>query len=382
MLRAVPSTIRMAASMSLALRSFIFVSAIWRTWDRLSVPTFWRIWAGLPFSSPAAFLIRSDAGGVLRAKVNDRSSKTMISTGMMLPAWEEVRSLYSLQKAMMLAPCWPSAGPTGGAGVALPASSWSLMTARIFFATALEPLHLEEVQLHGGLADEEGDQHAHLALFDVDLVHGANEVHEGTVGDADALAELEADLDARLFGPHLAEDGEHLRLLQRRWRGAGADEAGYAGRVAHDGPGLAGQRLLLLRGRRVVLPHLHHLDQDVAGEDLAGDRAPHPIADLDLVDGGDDDVEDEVFRVHGLDALLKVGAGLVLVPGVGVDDVPGAARQEHLLVGDDRSPGSRRLGRCREVRGPLLRGLLYRGLCAFLPSRHPIPTLSAGACYR
>src|SRR3970282_332792 len=155
MLRAVHSTIRMSASIALAWRSCIVVSAIWRTWSRLSVPTFWRIWAGLPFSSPAAFLIRSVAGGVLREKVNERSSKTMISTGMMLPDWEEVRSLYSLQKAMMLAPCWPRAGPTGGAGVALPASSWSLMTARIFFATGLQPLHLQEVQLHGRLAPEE-----------------------------------------------------------------------------------------------------------------------------------------------------------------------------------------------------------------------------------
>src|SRR3990172_2811207 len=206
MLRAVPSTMRMAASRSLALRSFILVSAIWRTWSRVSVPTFWRIWAGLPFSSPAAFLIRSDAGGVLREKVNERSSKTMISTGTMLPDWEEVRSLYSLQKAMMLAPCCPRAGPTGGAGVALPASSWSLMTARIFFAMWLQPLYLQEVQLHRRLAAEEGDQHAYLALLHVDLVHGADEVHEGAVRDADALADLKAHLDARLFGPHLAED--------------------------------------------------------------------------------------------------------------------------------------------------------------------------------
>src|SRR3989304_302066 len=197
MLRAVPSTIRIAASISLALRSFIFVSAIWRTWSRVSVPTFWRIWAGLPFSSPAAFLIRSEAGGVLSEKVNERSSKTMISTGMMLPDWEEVRSLYSLQKAMMLAPCWPRAGPTGGAGVALPASSWSLMTDRIFFATGITA------------------------------------------------------------------------------------------------PPPAGS---------------------------PAPRAPEPLADLDLGNGGDHGVEDDVFRVHGLDALLQVGAGLILVAGVGVND--------------------------------------------------------------
>src|SRR5512136_471899 len=52
-------------------------------------------------------------------------------TGMMRAsfacAW--VAALYALQNSMMLTPCWPSAGPTGGAGVAAPALIWSLMTA-------------------------------------------------------------------------------------------------------------------------------------------------------------------------------------------------------------------------------------------------------------
>ena len=34
----------------------------------------------------------------------------------------------------MLTPAWPSAGPTGGAGVALPAATCSLTTLEIFFA--------------------------------------------------------------------------------------------------------------------------------------------------------------------------------------------------------------------------------------------------------
>src|SRR6195952_6093059 len=34
---------------------------------------------------------------------------------------------------MMLTPCWPSAGPTGGAGLAMPALICSLMTAASFF---------------------------------------------------------------------------------------------------------------------------------------------------------------------------------------------------------------------------------------------------------
>src|SRR5439155_22971564 len=97
---------------------------------------------------------------------------------------------------MMLTPCWPSAGPTGGAGVALPASICSLTMALTFFATrppeaiarndirercpsALEDARdLQEVQLDRRLAAKEGDQHAHLALFGVDVVHQADEVRE------------------------------------------------------------------------------------------------------------------------------------------------------------------------------------------------------------
>ncbi len=44
-------------------------------------------------------------GGVLVIKVNDLSSKTVISAGIIDPVWAEVRSLYSLQKAIILIPC-------------------------------------------------------------------------------------------------------------------------------------------------------------------------------------------------------------------------------------------------------------------------------------
>src|SRR5688572_3426439 len=41
-----------------------------------------------------------------------------------------VRSLYSLQKFMIATPCWPKAGPIGGAGVALPAAICNFTYAR------------------------------------------------------------------------------------------------------------------------------------------------------------------------------------------------------------------------------------------------------------
>src|SRR3972149_1030619 len=135
------------------------------------------------------------------------------------------------------------------------------MTARIFFAMRLQPLHLEEVQLYRRLASEEGDHDPYFALLWVNLVDGAHEVDEGAIDDAYALAQLEADLDAGLLGAHLAEAVAHLYLL----------------------------------------------------------------------DGGDDYVEDEVLRIHGPDTVLQIGAGLILVAGVGVNDVPGAARPEHLV---------------------------------------------------
>src|SRR3954447_3543134 len=72
--RAVPSTIFIAASTSLALRSGILVVAISRTWSLVSRPTFSLWGTPEPFWRPAAFLMSSAAGGVLVMNVNDRSS--------------------------------------------------------------------------------------------------------------------------------------------------------------------------------------------------------------------------------------------------------------------------------------------------------------------
>merc|ERR1740130_750297 len=88
----------------------------------------------LPFVILAAFFSSSDAGGVLRMKVKLRSSNTEISTGMIVPTLSDVRALYSLQNIMMFTPAAPSAGPTGGAGLALPASSASLIILDTFLA--------------------------------------------------------------------------------------------------------------------------------------------------------------------------------------------------------------------------------------------------------
>ena len=81
MLRAVPARMRIACSMSFALRSGILTSAISRSCFWLSRPTFSRFGSADPFSAPAARFSSAAASGALVTNVKDRSSKTVISAG-------------------------------------------------------------------------------------------------------------------------------------------------------------------------------------------------------------------------------------------------------------------------------------------------------------
>src|SRR5438270_457854 len=89
--RAVPSIIREAASRSKAFRSLSLSWAISRTCCRLTLPTFSLLGLPEPFSIPAAFLSRTDVGGVLVTKMKLRSSKMVMATGITCPAMEAVR---------------------------------------------------------------------------------------------------------------------------------------------------------------------------------------------------------------------------------------------------------------------------------------------------
>src|ERR1044072_2934434 len=98
-------------------------------------------------------------------------------TGMTRPAWACVRALNCLQNSMMLMPCCPRAGPTGGAGVAAPALHCSLTMAVIGLAIrnvspSLDRLGLEEGQFHRRRATEDADHHLHLAALVVDFERG------------------------------------------------------------------------------------------------------------------------------------------------------------------------------------------------------------------
>src|SRR5271163_4793409 len=163
--------------------------------------------------------------------------------------------LYCLQNSMVCTPCGPSAVPTGGAGVADPASSWIFTTASTFFFGAivlvlllrlyvcgsrrLQLGDLAEFELDRRLPAEDVDQHLELQLVLVDLRDLAREVGKGTFLDPDRLVDLVLQAGPRALGRtagatldlHL-KDVLDLTTRQGRRLGARTDEAGDPGRVA------------------------------------------------------------------------------------------------------------------------------------------------------
>src|SRR5437667_8864959 len=87
MLRAVPFTQRTAASRSKQLRSGILILAISSTCFSVILPTLFLFGSAEPFARLTARLINTGTGGVLVMKVNDRSEKIVITTGIISHSW-------------------------------------------------------------------------------------------------------------------------------------------------------------------------------------------------------------------------------------------------------------------------------------------------------
>src|SRR5262249_30807006 len=97
----------------------------------------------------------------------------------------------------MLTPCWPRAGPTGGAGVAWPPGTCNLIcavTCRAMVPTFLHLLHLPVFQLHRHAPAEDRQLDAHAPLGLVQFLDLALHAGEGAVGHLDAVARAEARL--------------------------------------------------------------------------------------------------------------------------------------------------------------------------------------------
>jgi len=86
MLRAVPSTDRIAASSSKQFRSGIFILAISSTCFLVILPTLVLCGSADPFARFTARLISTGTGGVFVTNVNDRSEYMVITTGMISPS--------------------------------------------------------------------------------------------------------------------------------------------------------------------------------------------------------------------------------------------------------------------------------------------------------
>src|SRR5438093_7614028 len=239
-------------------------------------------------------------------------------TGMIMPSPAlAVWALKFLQKSMMFTPCCPSAGPTGGAGVALPAGMCSLTYPTIFLAISrprvpsgdLELLDLQEIQFDGRRSPEDRDHHLQRRPVLVDLVHETGEVGERAIHDAHRVPSLEVEFRLRLLrrDRDLIDDAVHLLLGERRRLEPRAYEAGHLGSVFHDVPS--------------GVVHLH-VDQHISREELLLRDDLGPVAHLDDILGRDEDLADVFVHPERLRALLEALADLVLIAGVGMNDVP------------------------------------------------------------
>src|SRR4051794_10175871 len=270
---------------------------------------------------PMAWRISTAAGGVLVMNVKERSSKTVISTGIVVPMSFAVWALNALTNSMMLMPCWPSAGPTGGAGEAWPPGACSLMVVRTFLAifkvgcsgrgggdvSPSNLLHLVVPHFDRSLAAEDGYQHLELGRVLVDLGDLTGEVRERAGDHLHGFADRELS-PARDLVRHLAvQQPVDLGLGQRDRLVGRADEARDARRALDDLPG--------------VLVEVH-VDQHVAGHGPLLHRDLLVVLHLLHRLRGDDDLPDRTGLVQRGHAVLEVLLDLVLVPGIGVDDVP------------------------------------------------------------
>src|SRR5215211_4482209 len=246
---------------------------------------------------------------------------------MVVPMSPPVWALNALTNSMMLMPCWPSAGPTGGAGDAWPPGACSLMVVRTFLAIGsylrgassprylsgdirvdrLNLLDLVVAHFDRRLAPEDGYQHLELGRVLVDLGDLAGEVRQRAGDHLDGLADRELGAAGRPDGDLSVQEAVDLGLGERDGLVGGPHEAGDAGSALHERP-------------RVLVEV--HVDEHVAGHRalLDGDL----LVVLHLLDGlrGNDDLAQVALLRERHDAVIEVLLDLVLVIRVGVDDVP------------------------------------------------------------
>src|SRR5436190_3757448 len=239
-----------------------------------------------------------------------------MTTGMIKPSWSfaDVFALNCLQKSMMFTPCWPRAGPTGGAGVALPAGICNFTYPITFFAI-LVLFHLEEVEFNRRGPAEDRHHDFQRVPVGIHVVHDAVKIGERTIDDPDVLSLFECQFRlgpvrrSRDFINNLLD----LLIAKGRWALPGTNKSRHPRSVLHGMPCLiAGFALLVC----------FHLDENVTGiEHLLRDDAL-PTAYLNHLFGRYEYVVDLRIEPKGRDAALQALGNLSLESRVGMNDVP------------------------------------------------------------
>src|SRR3954452_25406734 len=135
----------------------------------------------------------------------------VMTTGMIRPSWSfaDVFALKALQNSMMFTPWGPSAVPTGGAGVALPAGICSFTSAVTFFAILnsssvslvyperLDLFYLQDVELDRSRYSKNCYHDPQGVPVQIDFVDLARKIREWSVDNLNPLVLLERHLRAR-----------------------------------------------------------------------------------------------------------------------------------------------------------------------------------------
>src|SRR5579872_847036 len=227
-----------------------------------------------------------------------------------------VRALNCLQNSMMLICACPSAGPTGGAGVALPAAICNFTEPVTFFAIISSYLrscgdgrprpsaraeldnlrrlllHLLELQLHRSRTSEDRDHHLQrLAVF-VHVIHDTGESSERSFADTYRLALFKFNFELRpvLRLAGFINNVLHFFFRKRRGLLPGADESRDSRRGFHHMPD--------------VIIHVH-FDQHVTGIEHALDGVLFATANLSDRFSRDQHLADLVFQAECAHSRLQ-----------------------------------------------------------------------------
>src|SRR5215469_3277288 len=239
-----------------------------------------------------------------------------------------VRALNCLQNSIILICACPSAGPTGGAGVALPAAICNFTDPVTFFAIILPNLelrgkgyphplrrlrrlllHLLEFEFHRRRTPENRDHDFQGLAILIDLIDHTRKGGKGPFGDPHRLVLLELHFELGLVLRLAGFINDVLNFLFRKRRGllSGTDKSGNPRRRLHHVPDV------------VIHVHFH---QHIAGIEHALDGVLLATANFGNSLGSNQHAANFFFQAEGVHARLQRLFHLALKSRIRVDDVP------------------------------------------------------------